>query len=370
MTAFSIDRSELDSLFQALKKRGYEVVGPTLQDQAIVYDYIESSAELPVGMSDEQEAGSYRLKKRSDGALFAYAVGPHAWKKFLHPSHQRLWTVKKQKGDLQFISEKPNSIRYAFIGVRACDIAAMQVQDKVFLSGTEKNYFYKELRENTFIVGVNCSHAVSTCFCTSMQTGPKLLSGFDLSLTELIENERHIFLLKCGSKKGEEVLQELSYDQAKPAEQEAAQKLIENTSQQINKNLDVSNIQELFYQNYEHSHWEDVAERCLSCANCTMVCPTCFCTTVEDVSDLSGDHSERWQKWDSCFSLDFSYTHGTGPRRSSIKSRYRQWLTHKLATWIDQFGSSGCVGCGRCITWCPVGIDLTQEVAALRGIQK
>jgi Fe-S oxidoreductase len=96
-----------------------------------------------------------------------------------------------------------------------------------------------------------------------------------------------------------------------------------------------------------------------------MVCPTCFCTTVEDVSDVTGDHAERWRRWDSCFTLGFSYIHG-GSIRNSGKARYRQWMTHKLASWIDQFGTSGCVGCGRCITWCPVGIDITEEARAIR----
>jgi sulfhydrogenase subunit beta (sulfur reductase) len=95
------------------------------------------------------------------------------------------------------------------------------------------------------------------------------------------------------------------------------------------------------------------------------VCPTCFCSTVEDVTDITGEHAERWQKQDSCFTMDFSFLHG-GSVRASTRSQYRQWLTHKLATWIDQFDESGCTGCGRCITWCPVAIDLTEEVDAIR----
>jgi Fe-S-cluster-containing hydrogenase component 2 len=130
--------------------------------------------------------------------------------------------------------------------------------------------------------------------------------------------------------------------------------------------MDTSGIKELLYRNPEHPRWDDVAERCLACTNCTLVCPTCFCGSVEDVTDLVGETAERWRRWDSCFTLDHSFLHG-GSVRSSTRARYRQWLTHKLASWIDQFGTSGCIGCGRCITWCPVGIDITEEVAAIRA---
>jgi sulfhydrogenase subunit beta (sulfur reductase) len=137
----------------------------------------------------------------------------------------------------------------------------------------------------------------------------------------------------------------------------------------MGRTLDTADIKALLYRNYEHPRWDNAAARCLTCGNCTMVCPTCFCTTVEDVTDLKGEHAERWQKWDSCFTMDFSYIHG-GIIRSSPKARYRQWMTHKLATWIDQFGTSGCVGCGRCITWCPVAIDITEEVRAIRESER
>jgi sulfhydrogenase subunit beta (sulfur reductase) len=137
----------------------------------------------------------------------------------------------------------------------------------------------------------------------------------------------------------------------------------------MGRTMDTKGIKELLYRNYENPRWDDVAKRCLTCGNCTMVCPTCFCTTVEDITDLTGEHVERWRKLDSCFTMDFSYIHG-GSVRSSPRARYRQWMTHKLATWIDQFGTSGCVGCGRCITWCPVGIDITEETGAIRDSEK
>jgi ferredoxin len=133
--------------------------------------------------------------------------------------------------------------------------------------------------------------------------------------------------------------------------------------------MDTGDLPDLLYGNLDSPQWDLIAQRCLSCTNCTMVCPTCFCVDVQDLSDLSGQNTERQRIWDSCFNTDFSHVHG-GNTRPNIRSRYRQWLTHKLASWVDQFGELGCVGCGRCITWCPVGIDLTEEITAIReGVQ-
>src|SRR5262249_35805261 len=161
-------------------------------------------------------------------------------------------------------------------------------------------------------------------------------------------------VVEAGSPRGNEILTELDLREAQAAETGSAAAVVERTATSMGRSMNTQDIKDLLYSNLEHPRWDNVASRCLTCANCTMVCPTCFCMSVEDVTDLSGDHAERWRKWASCFTMDFSYLHG-GSVRSSTRARYRQWMTHKLATWIDQFGTSGCVGCGRCITWCPVG---------------
>jgi ferredoxin len=355
-------RAEIGKLIDALTRRQYDVFGPVVRDGAIVYDRVERLEDLPAGWTDEQEAGRYRLTRRDDDALFGFAVGPHSWKKYLHPPDVRLMSVERKDGALRIVStaEAANR-RYAFLGVRACELAAMAVQDRVLLGDRYKDQVYEARRDKAFIVAVQCTQSAPTCFCASMDTGPKARSGFDLALTEIAGR----FVVEVGSDAGAEVLAEL---QAEPLadnlDREAAE-AVEGAAAQQSRRMDTSGIKELLYRNFGHPRWDDVAERCLSCANCTMVCPTCFCTTVEDVSDVTGDHAERWRRWDSCFTTDFSHIHG-GSVRSSGKARYRQWMTHKLASWLDQFGTSGCVGCGRCITWCPVGIDITEEARALR----
>jgi sulfhydrogenase subunit beta (sulfur reductase) len=360
-----LQRKDFDRFLAALRDRGYRLIGPTVRDGSIVYDDLNSASDLPIGWADEQEGGTYRLKKRDDSALFGYVVGPHSWKRFLHPPAVRLWQGDRSGKTIQIQPEVHSAPKMAFIGVRACELHAIAVQDKVFLGGAFVDPFYKARREGAFIVAVNCGQAGNTCFCASMNTGPKATSGYDVALTEVIEGAEHYFVAEAGTPLGADILQQVSSRLAEAPEVKKAETIHANTAKQMGRTMDTTGIKELLYANMEHARWDDVASRCLACSNCTMVCPTCFCTTVEDVTDLKGDHAERWQKWDSCFTMDFSYIHG-GSIRSSTKSRYRQWMTHKLASWIDQFGSSGCVGCGRCITWCPVAIDITEEVRAIR----
>jgi sulfhydrogenase subunit beta (sulfur reductase) len=262
--------------------------------------------------------------------------------------------------------EEPEGVaKFAFIGVRPCEIHAIAIQDKVFLNGEYRDPLYQARRQDLFIVALNCGHAGGTCFCVSMNTGPKAKFGFDLALTEVLEADRHYFVVEIGTELGAEILREVPHEAATEEEKAAAERIVAKTASEMGRAMDTRDIEDLFHRNYENPRWDDVAKRCLTCGNCTMVCPTCFCTTVEDITDLTGEHAERWRKWDSCFTMDFSYIHG-GSVRASPMARYRQWITHKLAGWIDQFGTSGCVGCGRCITWCPVAIDITEEVRAIQ----
>jgi len=364
---YVIERADFDALLGALARRGYLVIAPTVRDGAIVYDEIGSAAELPIGWTDEQDGGHYRLRRRDDQALFGYAVGPHSFKRYQLPAEVKLWSARvDEAGGLTDIEEPSREVpRYAFIGARSCELHAMGILDRVLLGGSRPDPGDRARTEDTFIVAVQCGQAGGTCFCVSMKTGPVAEAGFDLALTEVLDDEGHHFTVQVGSERGAEVLADVPHRTATDADRGAATAVHARTASQMGRELDVTDIKQLLYRNLEHPRWQEVADRCLTCGNCTMVCPTCFCTTVEDVTDLQGQHVERTQRWDSCFSVDYSNIHG-GAVRGTARSRYRQWMTHKLATWYDQFDSSGCVGCGRCITWCPVGIDLTEEARAIR----
>ena len=357
-----IARDHLDQLLAAIARRGFRLIGPTVRDGVIVYDDISTSADLPAGWTDEQDGGRYRLHRRDDQALFGYAVGPQSWKKYLFPSTSVVW--RSGQGATGTEPGPP----MAFIGVRACELRAIAIQDRVFLDGQHVDPVYAGRREGAFLVAVNCGTAAGTCFCVSMDAGPKADSGFDLALTELLDGGRHEFLVAAGTSRGADVLSEVAARPAGQADTRAAGLVTERTAASMGRHLDTRGIKDLLYGNFDHPRWDDVAGRCLTCGNCTMVCPTCFCFSVTEVTDLAGTRPEQQRSWDSCFTVDHSYLHG-GPVRVSGRSRYRQWMTHKLASWIDQFGTSGCVGCGRCITWCPVGIDITEEAAAIRATE-
>ncbi len=361
---FVIAPEGLGALIEALAARGHRVLGPTVKNGAIVYDEIAGVDDLPEGWTERQDAASYRLERRGDAALFGYAVGPQSWKRFVHLPVERLWQARRD-GDGFAITEDVEAPKLAFIGVRGCELAALAIQDRVFLEGPYRDTAYERRRKDNFIVAVNCGEAGGTCFCVSMKTGPAVSGAFDLALTELL-GDAHEFLVEIGSEAGAEVLAQIPHRDAAPADSEAAEAVVARTAAQMGRKLETDGIKELLQSNLNHPRWDEVAERCLSCANCTMVCPTCFCTTIEDTTDPAGEMATRTRKWDSCFTLDFSYLHG-GSVRKTTRGRYRQWMTHKLANWIDQFGTSGCVGCGRCITWCPVGIDITEEAAAIRA---
>ena len=365
MTAI-VDLAGIDALIGALRRRGFTVIGPRVRSEAIVYDEIASADELAAGVEDVQDGGTYRLRRRDDGALFAHTVGHDSVKRFLFPPVVRVWRARRAQDGTLDVEPPPPPPRYAFLGVRSCDLHAVAIQDRVFLGDRHTDPDYEARRADAFFVAVNCARAGGTCFCVSMDTGPAVTAGHDLALTELIDADGHRFLVEAGTERGQEVLAELPARPAAAGERRLAGEQTDRTAASMGRRLDTDGIRDLLVGNAEHPRWDDVAERCLSCGNCTMVCPTCFCSTAEDTLDLTGEQAEHTRLWDSCFTLQHSYVHG-GSVRSTARVRYRQWLTHKLGTWIDQFGSSGCVGCGRCITWCPVAIDITEEVAAIRA---
>ncbi|WP_151084230.1 4Fe-4S dicluster domain-containing protein [Nocardioides cynanchi] len=367
-----LDVAGLQALVDRLLAQGYVVIGPTVQSGAIVNAPITRVDELPRGWGDVQEAGSYRLRQRDDDSFFGFAAAAQSAKPVFFPAEEVLWRGHRTEAGFAIDSGTgaDGGVPYALLGVRSCDLSAIGIHDVVLTGRVHGDVAYATRRAAAFVVAVTCSDPSGTCFCASMGTGPRPTSGrgapYDLALTELLDDGPHRFVVEVGGERGAELLDLIGAPPAPEDDVLAGDRVAEQAAGRMGRHLDTEGLTELLYAAADSAVWDDVAGRCLACGNCTAVCPTCFCTDVEDVTDLTGSLVGRTRVWDSCFDAGYSWIHG-GTVRASTSSRYRQWATHKLGAWVDQFGMSGCVGCGRCVTWCPAAIDITEEVAAVRS---
>ena len=364
-----LDRNGLRELIEVLN-RDRDLWGPVVLDDTVRYGRIRSIDDLPRGWTDSQAPGEYRAAHEpATDELFGFAVGPDSLKQFFHPPSETVFHAERSDGQVTFTASAVAPRPKAFIGVRPCELAAVSVQDVVLRDGRYPDDEYVERRRQPLVIAVDCGRPAATCFCTSMHTGPSATGGFDLAITESPTAGGVEYVCRCGTTEGGELLDEIDAPLADATAIEAAERVVAAAAAAMPVRLDPDQARRVLAENPGADVWSTIESRCLACANCTMVCPTCFCTTVVDSTDLKNETWTRTKTWDSCFSLDFSAVH-QHPIRDSIGARYRQWLTHKLSTWYDQFGSSGCVGCGRCITWCPVGIDLVAELDRLSKEQE
>jgi ferredoxin len=362
----------LDALVKVVLARGFRAVGPVVRDGAVTLGEIAGVADLPAGWHDSQAPGSYHLGHSGDGRLFDWAVGPHSVKAEVFPPSVSIWRAQAPGYQVEEVPDDTAPV--AVVGARPCDLAALDVLGRALDRSPVVDPIYHRRRGAALLVAVECTRPASTCFCVAMGTGPGIAEGFDIALTELgsrpapeaaTDGAPARFLARAGSERGREVLVDLPQHPARDEDRTERVALLARAGSRMGRGVDTTGLPELLARNLANPRWDEVAKRCLACGNCTAVCPTCFCSNLEDTTDLHGT-VERRRSWASCSDLAHSYVHG-GPVRSSIKSRYRQWATHKFSWWWDQFGVSGCVGCGRCITWCPPGIDITEEIAALRA---
>jgi len=351
-----------DQLFQLLRlfgEAGYRVIAPVRRDHTLVLDELEDPDRLPVGVKDEQSPGHYALRSDTDSSLFHYNLTADSWKQFLFPQETELFSI--DHASLQINRPAPPKSPLLFFGIRGCELAALAVQDRVFFDESHRDSIYAARRESLFLFGIECVTSADSCFCTSAGTGPAIKTGFDLVLTEIAKGGEPLFVIRSGSPRGEEFLARINAPEASAEDGDAASNAVSANGASQRRSVPFNGLDRVLSGKYGMENWSAVADRCLSCTNCTLACPTCFCSDVEDVVHYTGTHSSRVRKWDSCFRPGHSYIHGTTVH-PSIPSRYRQWMLHKFSTWVDQFGTSGCTGCGRCVTWCPAAIDVTEEI--------
>ena len=331
------------------------MVGPSLSGEVVRLVELKGQADLAAGAVDVQAPGRYALGKEAS-LVFASVNGPDSPKRYLHPAEVVLSRLVDGGDGIQPISGfRPNG-KYAFFGIRPCDLSAVGVMDRTLLVPGFEDRVYSALRGGAIFIVVNCTRAGENCFCTSMGTGPGAESGYDVAITELPE-----VLLVDVPERNLAIFQGIELKPASEAELRAGGEMVQRAKEQMGRKIVRQDLSKRMYASMDSPAWGKVAERCLACGNCTMVCPTCFCNTVVDSTDLRDGSVSRVRVWDSCLSKDFVYSAGGNPRLQRM-SRYRQFVMHKFAYWPDEFGTYGCVGCGRCVTWCPVGIDITETV--------
>lgn len=351
---------QLQQLLDNIHNHGYRCIGPQVRDGAIIYDSLNSIEQLPYGKTDRQSAGSYTLENTPDKKFFDWANGPQAIKPLLFRPREKLWqSTKSDDGTICFSGSDTSAEPTVFFAARACDIAALQLHDQHFLQQQFIDPYYQAHREKLLIIAVNCSSPADTCFCHSTGDGPFVKQGADIILTELDNG----FLVKAETSQGDTLLEKIDLKYI-TADQSAELTRIEEKAQKQKRQLPDFDIKNRLLNELDNDTWHDIATNCLSCGNCTSVCPTCFCHSENDIPSLDGQTSEHYREWDSCFGQGHSFIHGI-TIRSETSQRYRQWLTHKFSSWHDQYGRSGCVGCGRCISWCPTGIDVTESLFSL-----
>ncbi|MDH5656602.1 MAG: 4Fe-4S dicluster domain-containing protein [Spirochaetia bacterium] len=364
MPQYVLDHTILNYLISILSESEYQIIGPVHRNNSLFLEPIKDLKQHPAGFRDVQAPGKFSLEKTNSGKLFEFTHGADSWKKFLYPSEKVLFFANKNtEGKLNFHIENSSSKRYAFFGVRSCELSAINIHDEIFINGQFPDHDYAEIRNNCFIIAVNCTVCSDTCFCASMNTGPEVKSGYDIALTEITDGKNPVLIAKPGSEMGKLFLEKLSPAAASDGLIQKCDEEIASVIKRQKRKVNITAVKDLVKANINSVIFDKISEKCMSCTNCTLVCPTCFCSNIEDTTDITGETGFRIRKWDSCFRENFTEIHG-GKIRGSIKSRYRQWLSHKLTNWFDQFGSSGCVGCGRCITWCPAGIDITESAEA------
>ncbi len=356
-----LPRDGLDTLIHLLAADGWRVVGPTVVDGAIVDDELTSAAQLPWGWTAETSPGSYRVVPSGRNRAFDHTTGPTSAKRSIHPPLIPLTRGRRVDGSVRIEAIVEEAPRIALIGVRACDLAAIRIQERAMRAGPLGDADHDARRAATLVVAVECATAADTCFCTSMGSGPEIGDGADIALSELDDG----YVVRAGTPAGEAIVDRLALRPAGDEQIRAAGEQVAQVRATIGDPVPTAGLPERLRASLDHPHWAEIAERCLACANCTLVCPTCFCTSVTVASDLDGIEATTDRAWDSCFALGFGRVAGDANFRPKVQDRYRQWLTHKFSTWWDQFGSSGCVGCGRCIAWCPVGIDVRAELMAI-----
>jgi ferredoxin len=355
---FTAQPTAIPALLRNLQGLGYTVVGPSLSEGVVRLREIDDAGDLAAGILDEHAPGRYTVASGSR-LMFASVNGPDSPKKFLHPAEVEIQRLAEADRGFKEVSRFHSQKKYAFVGIRPCDLKGVEVMDRTMMAPGFEDPVYSSFRKDSVFVVVNCTRSGSNCFCTTMGTGPEAESGYDVAITELPDK-----LILDVPEKSIGLLRGVDATPASEDDVREGREAVARARDQMNRRFERENLSAKMGEGMDSSVWGQAAERCLACGNCSLVCPTCFCNSLQDREDLAEGTVSRVRVWDSCLSKEFTYSAGGNPRQQKL-ARYRQFVMHKFAYWPEQFGPYGCVGCGRCVTWCPVGIDITATVSGV-----
>jgi len=331
----TIRKDALAELLDDLLEK-YTVVAPAMRDEVVDVDRIQASSEALLDVPNSKRTPKSVFFPQSE-VMFSYDLG--------------------QDEDVK-VSDEPDPA--VLFGIRPCDARSFTLLDKVFDDPSYPDMYYLQRRENTTVIGAACLHPQSTCFCTSVGGDPFDTRGMDILTVDLGE----AVLVRFITEKGEALLgNDPRLEDATAAETEQVERLAKEAREGIRSEVHTDGVQEKLAGMFEDPFWDELHERCAGCGVCTYLCSTCHCFDIED--ETLGSEGRRIRLWDSCmFSLFTLHTSGHNPRASG-KERMRQRVMHKFCYFPENYEEIACVGCGRCVQYCPVNMDIREVIEAL-----
>lgn len=282
-------------------------------------------------------------------------------KEFLLPQMEQLFHYSDD-GVEETFNKQPRII----FGIRSCDLSAIRILD-IFYLENNKDAYYESRRTNTVMISIACNQPDPTCFCFGLSTGPFLRSGFDLQLTDLGNR----FIVEAGTETGMALVREFLhiFTDPRPEDIEDLNEVRLASQSRFEKRVNLEQVHRgILAGEVSDTFWDSVAARCFECGGCVYNCPVCTCFNVID-QHFSPDSGKRIRIWDACMFKGFTRMAGDVVPAAKKIQRTKRWFHHKLVHWPTQFGTFGCVGCGRCAISCPGRIDMASVALRTKGTE-
>ncbi|MGD0276344.1 MAG: 4Fe-4S dicluster domain-containing protein [Syntrophales bacterium] len=299
----------------------------------------------------------FKALEKGEEPLVRYANSKNAPKNFFFPHTELMMKYTRTPKGMTFKEKGPEAPEAVLFGVRPCDARSLVLLDRLFDQEKYRDNYYIERRARITVISMACVHPpYATCFCTSVDGAPVSSDGADILITDVEDN----YLVEFLSEKGQKYLSYFGNAAADEAAVARKEEIARQAASEIKSHIPAKEIKPILDVNFEHPFWNTIHQKCLACGTCTFLCPTCHCFDISD--EVKGADGIRIRNWDSCmFPLFTLETSGHNPRTTQ-KERWRQRAMHKFKYYVDNFNAIACVGCGRCVMYCPVNIDIRKIV--------